>query len=236
RQFLNGGDPIGHVFGRSPTAPRITIVGVVGDIRRGGKEADVKPGIYLPAAETELYPVRLADFAVRTSTAPKSLVKAVQAQVWALDKDIPLTNVRTLEEIVDASVAQRRFQTTLLLIFAGVAVTLAVIGIFGVLSYAVNQRIVEIGIRVALGAEPVRILRMVLRQAGALIALGLIIGLAGAFALTRYLESLLFNVKPKDWTAFALAAACLAAVSLLAALIPARRGSRVDPIVALRYE
>jgi putative ABC transport system permease protein len=137
---------------------------------------------------------------------------------------------------VNASVAQRRFQTTLLLIFAGVAVTLAVIGIFGVLSYAVSQRTSEIGLRMALGAEPTRILALVLRQAGALIGIGVAAGLAGAFALTRYLQSLLFGVKPNDWVAFAAAGALLAAVSLAAALVPARRGSKVDPIVALRYE
>jgi putative ABC transport system permease protein len=236
RQYLNGGDPVGHLIARGPNAPKMRIVGVVADIRRGGKEEEVKPGIYISAAQTDLYPVRLGDLAVRTSGDPRRLLKAIQSQVWSLDKDLPVTNVRTLEEIVDASVAQRRFQTTLLLIFAAVAVALAVIGVFGVLSYAVNQRTAEIGIRVALGAEPSRILGMVLKQAGAMIGIGVAIGLAGAFALTRYLQSMLFTVKPNDWRAFAAAGAMLAAVSLLAALVPARRGSKVDPIVALRYE
>jgi putative ABC transport system permease protein len=234
RHYLNGGDAVGQVFSRG--GPRITIVGVVGDIRRAGLEAEIKPGIYLPAAQTGLYPVKLADFAVRTSQAPMPLVKAVQRELRGLDKDVPLTNVRTLEEIVDTSVAQRRFQTMLLGIFAATAAALAVIGIFGVISYAVKQRTGEIGIRLALGAEPSRIVRMVLRQAGTLIAGGVIIGLAGAWALTRYLESLLFGVKANDWSTFAAAAALLAAVSVPAALIPARRGARVDPTVALRSE
>jgi ABC-type antimicrobial peptide transport system permease subunit len=163
-------------------------------------------------------------------------LKGIQQQVWALDKDQPVTTVRTLEEIVTASAAQRRFQTTLLLIFAGVAVLLAVIGIYGVLSYAVSQRTSEIGLRMALGAEPSRILVLVLRQAGALIALGVALGTAGTFALTTYLRSLLFGVQPSDFATYLAAAALLATVSIVAALVPARRGAKIDPIVALRYE
>jgi putative ABC transport system permease protein len=117
-----------------------------------------------------------------------------------------------------------------------VAVSLAMIGIFGVLSYSVSQRTSELGIRIALGAQPASILALVMMQAGGLIAAGVMAGLAGAYALTRYLESLLFNVKPSDWRTYAAAVVLLAAVSVVASLIPARRGSRVDPIVALRYD
>ena len=184
----------------------------------------------------ELYPVRIADLAVRTSVEPRQLVNAIQGQVWALDKDQPITGVRTMEEIIDASVSQRRFQTLLLVVFAAVAVGLAMIGIFGVLSYSVSQRTSELGLRMALGAQPRSILALVLKQAGALIGAGVAIGLAGAYGLTRYMESLLFGIHRTDWTTYAAAVGLLAVVAVAASLVPARRGSRVDPIVALRYE
>ena len=235
QRFFPRTDPLGHRIHHGADTPWMTVVGVVNDIRRKGKEAQITAQVYLPAAQTG-YPVSLADFAVRSAGDPRQLVKAVQAQVLALDKDQPVTNVRTLEEIVSASAAQRRFQTVLLATFAAVALGLAVIGIFGVLSYLVSQRTGELGIRLALGARPRAILALVLRQAGALIGAGVALGLAAAFALTRYLESLLFGVRPTDWLSYGAAVALLAAVSLLAALLPARRGSRLDPMVALREE
>jgi len=208
----------------------------VNDIRRAGKIERIKPEIYLAAAQTTLYPVRLADLAVRTAGDPHRLVNAIQQQVWALDRDLPVTNVRTMQEIISESAAQSRFDMLLLAVFAAVAVLLASIGIFGVLSYLVSQRIGELGIRAALGASPRRILTLVLRQAGAWIAAGVGLGLLGAFALTRYLETLLFQVKRNDpWTYLA-AAALLTVVAATAALVPARRGSRADPVKALRYE
>jgi len=234
RQYLAGSDPIGRRFEREQAW--IAIVGVVNDIRRAGKTGEVNPQVYLSAAETDLYPVRLADLAIRTRSDPRQLVNAVEQQVWAIDKDQPVTNVRTLEEIVSRSVDERRFQMVLLIAFASVAVLLATIGIFGVLSYIVNQRMGELGIRVALGATPLRIVTMVLRQAGWWIAIGIGFGLAGAFALARYLESLLFEVRHGDPWTYAAAVALLLAVSLAAALIPARRGAKVDPMTALRYE
>jgi ABC-type antimicrobial peptide transport system permease subunit len=209
---------------------------VVNDIRRGGKEKQIKPEVYLCAAQTNLYPVRLADFAVRTAGDPRALVNAISREVWAIDKDQPVTNVRTMDEIIDEKVAERRFQTLLLLIFAAVAVALAIVGIYGVLTYSVGQRLSELGIRVALGAPPSAILGLVLRQAGALIAAGIALGIAGAYGLTRFLQDLLFEVKATDWHAYAGAVALLAVVAVIAALIPARRGARVDPVVALRQE
>jgi putative ABC transport system permease protein len=236
RQFFPTADPIGRRLRRGSKAPWVTIVGVVNDIRRAGKTAQIRPQVYLPAAQTDIYPVFLADFAVRTAGDPHQLINPIQQQVWAIDKDQPVTAVRTMDEIIALSVAERRFQTLLLLLFAAVAVALATIGIFGVLSYSVSQRTSELGIRIALGAKPASILALVMKQAGGLIAAGVMAGLAGAYALTRYLESLLFNVKPSDWRTYAAAVVLLAAVAVMASLIPARRGSRVDPIVALRYE
>jgi ABC-type antimicrobial peptide transport system permease subunit len=221
---------------RGPDAPKISIVGVVNDIRRAGKDGEIKPEVYLGAAQTNLYPVQLADFAVRTAGDPRTLVNAILREVWAIDKDQPVTNVRTMDEIVDEAVAKRRFQTLLLLIFAAVAVTLAIVGIYGVLTYSVGQRLAELGIRVALGAPPSAILALVLRQAGALIAAGIALGAIGAYGLTRFLQNLLFQVKTTDWHAYAGAIALLAVVAMVAALVPARRGALVDPVVALRQE
>jgi predicted lysophospholipase L1 biosynthesis ABC-type transport system permease subunit len=221
---------------RSPNAPRISIVGVVNDIRRKGKDGLIKPEVYLCGGQTNLYPVHLADFAVRSAGDPRALVNAITREAWAIDKDQPVTNVRTMDEIIDEAVARRRFQTLLLLIFAGVAVALAIVGIYGVLTYSVSQRLSELGIRVALGAPPRAIVSLVLRQAGALIAAGIALGLVGAYGLTRFLQDLLFEVKATDWHAYAGAVALLAMVAVIAALIPARRGARVDPAVALRQE
>ncbi|HYT89367.1 MAG TPA: ABC transporter permease [Gemmataceae bacterium] len=235
RQRLEGADPTGKRLRRG-RAPWVEIVGVVNDIRRAGKTADITPQVYFPAGQVKLYPVRLADFAVRTAGDPRHLVNAIQDEIWALDKDQPVTNVRTLDEIVSESAALRRFETALLVLFAGVAVTLALIGIFGVLSYAVTQRRPELGLRMALGAAPRDIVALVLRQAGALIAYGVAIGLAGALALTRYLESLLFHVRAADWQSYAAAALLLVSLALTAALIPAFRGAKADPMTALRAE
>ncbi len=236
RQLLEGRDPIGHSMQRGPGAPKIVVVGVVNDIRRAGKAGEIKPEVYLCAAQTQLYPVQLADFAVRAAGDPRALVNAISNEVWAIDKDQPVTNVRTMDEIIDLAVSQRRFQTLLLVIFAAVAVVLAIVGIYGVLAYSVGQRTAEFGLRVALGATPGTILRLVLRQAGMLIAAGIVVGIAGAYGLTRFLQDLLFQVKATDWRAYAGAAVVLAAVGVIAALIPARRGSRVDPMVALRQD
>ena len=233
RQYLDGSDPVGRRLLRGPW---FEIVGMVNDVRRGGKTRDIEPQIYLAAAQTDGYPVRLSDFAVRAARDPRHLVHAIQQQVWSLDKDQPVTAVRTMEELISLSVAEQRFQMLLLTLFAAVAVALAVIGIFGVLSYGVNQRMNELGIRIALGAPPRRIMSLVLRQAGVLIAGGVVLGLAGALVLTRLVANLLFHVQANDWATYVAAVAMLAAAGVAAAMIPARRGSRVDPIVALRYE
>jgi putative ABC transport system permease protein len=236
RQLFPNQDPIGRRLRRSSQAPWITIVGLVYDIRRSGKTGEITSQVYLAAMQTKLYPVRLADLAVRTSGDPRPLLGAIRAAVWALDGDQPVTNVRTLEEIISASVAERRFQMLLLMVFAGVAVALGIVGIFGVLAYTVTQRTAEFGIRLALGAQSRTILALVLRQACVLIGAGVAIGLAGAWGLTRYLQSLLFEVQPHDVMTYVITAALLVLVSLLASAIPASRGARVDPLVALRYE
>jgi ABC-type antimicrobial peptide transport system permease subunit len=156
--------------------------------------------------------------------------------VWAIDKDQPVTGVRTLQEIVDRSVSEQRFQMLLLLVFAGVAAALAVIGISGVLTYSINQRRNEIGVRIALGAGPSRIVGMILRQAAVMIGLGVVLGIAGALAATRVVANLLFRVQTNDAGIYVWSAGLLVLVALAAALLPALRGSRLDPLDALRYE
>lgn len=235
RLYPNG-DAIGHRIRRVGSRDWETIVGVVGEVHLDGQTEKVNPQIYFPAAQTGPYPVHVADFAIRTAGAPLAIVRDVQREVWAIDKDQPVTRVETLEEVVSASVAQRRFQAMLLLLFAGVALALSVVGVYGVVSYAVAQRTPEIGLRLALGAQPEDILALTLTRALRPILAGLALGLLGALGASRLLTSLLFEVKPSDPLTFALVGALLAVAALAACLIPARRATRVDPMVALRYE
>ncbi len=234
RRGMSQGDPVGRRFRRN--ADWITIAGVVSDVRRSGKAAEMSPEVYLPAAQTAIYPVRLADFAFRATGDPKKLIAAVQQQVWAIDKDQPVTNIKTYEEVISQSVSGRRFQTLLLGLFASLALILATVGIYGVIAYSVSQRIPEIGIRMALGASRGGILKMVIGRSMLLVAAGIAAGAAGAYVLSKYLKSLLFEVKPGDPWTYAGIAILLTVVALAAALIPARRATRVDPMIALRYE
>jgi putative ABC transport system permease protein len=236
RRFLSNEDPLGRRFRRSRRDPWINIVGIAGDIRRGGKAAPLNPQVYLAAAQTALYPVRLADFAVRAPGDPRSLTMAIQKQVWAIDKDQPVTNVKTLDEVISDSVAQRRFQMLLLLLFAGLAMLLALVGVYGVAGYSVSQRTAEIGVRIALGAQRADILALILRQTMLVVAAGIAIGAAGAYYLSRYMASLLFSVKPSDPLTYITLAALLIGTTLTACYIPARRACAIDPTVALRYE
>ena len=189
-----------------------------------------------PRRRPALYPVRLAEFTFRSAGDPMQLVAAVQQQVWAIDKDLPVTHVRTYDELISQSISERRFQTLLLGLFASLALILAMVGIYGVISYSVSQRAPEIGIRMALGATRGGILAMVVGRAMLLNVIGIAVGGAFAFALSRYLKSLLFEVKPGDPWTYAGIAVLLAAVALAASLVPARRANRVDPMIALRYE
>ena len=173
---------------------------------------------------------------VRTTADPETMISALRSRILSVDKFTAISRVRTLNDLVSESVAQPRFYTLLLAIFAGIALTLAALGIYGVVAYSVSQRTHEIGIRVALGAEASRILRLVVGRGLIMILSGVGIGLGGAFALTRLLTGLLFEVRATDPTVFAVIALLLIAVALAACLVPARKATQVDPLVALRHE
>jgi putative ABC transport system permease protein len=236
RAYLHDQDPIGRRLRFGSQFPWVTIVGAVNDIRRGGKKADLLPEIYFPAAKGKVWPVTLSDLAFRAAGDPKRLVAAVQQQVWAIDKDQPLTQVRTLDEIVSESVATRRFQTLLLAAFAALALGLALVGVYGVISYGVSQRTREIGLRIALGAQRGDILRVVIVRAMLVALGGIATGTVGAYGFSRSLSTLLFEIKPTDPVTYGTIAALLMIVALAACYIPARRATKVDPMVALRYE
>lgn len=234
RKVLAGGDPIGRRIRRAPTAPWITIVGVVHDVRRDGRESVMMPQVFLAAAQTQLYPVRIADLAVRTSAEPKALAGAIRAAVLDVDPNQPITAVRTLDEILTARAAERRFETLLFFLFAVLALVLAVVGIFGVVSYAVSQRTPEIGIRMALGADGTRILRWLIGRTAVVVVIGAAAGVAASLLLSKFVAALLFQVQPRDETVYALSAGLLAMVALLTTAIAARAATKVDPTTALR--
>jgi putative ABC transport system permease protein len=231
-----GENPIGKRIrmGGGPDAWR-TIVGIVGDVRHYGLALEPSMQAYVPHPQM-LGQSSAHSWLIRARSDPANLAAAVRDAVWAVDPDQPAYGVLTLEQMAAASVAQERFTMVLLGIFATVALVLAAIGIYGVISYSVSQRTHEIGIRMALGAQPRDIFKLVVGQGMALTLAGVGVGLAGAFALTRFLESLLFGVSATDPVTFAGVALLLAAVALLACYIPARRAARVDPLVVLRYE
>jgi len=211
----------------------LEIIGVVGDLRNRSLNTEPKPAYYVP--QTQI-PWTQTTMVVKTTNDPKSLVSGVTKEVAAMDSDLPLFGVKTMHEYLAASVAAPRFSTTLLSIFAGVALVLTLVGLYGVMSYSVAQRTNEIGIRLALGAQSRDVLLMIVKQGSMLIVLGLGIGLLGAYALTRVIASLLFGVTAKDPLTFVAAAVLLAIVALLACYIPAWRATKVDPMDALRCE
>ena len=209
------------------------IVGVVGDVKHEGLEKVPRPTVYFPnAQETQ----NIATLMIRTGGDPMKLAPVAEQIIHAYDKDQPIAAIQPLDMLLSKAVARPRFQSVLLASFAGLALLLAAIGIFGVMSYSVAQRTHEIGIRVALGAGTEQVLRLVVGQGLLLALIGTAGGLAGAFALTRYLRTLLFNVSPTDWLTFTAVPLILCAVALAASYFPARRAMRVDPMQALRYE
>jgi putative ABC transport system permease protein len=210
------------------------IVGIAGNVKHRSLRNDDTPEMYLP--QTQI-PINTMTLVVRTRVSnPAQLTSAIRSELAALDRNIPLTSVRLFDEYVSRSLARPRFNALLLSIFAGTALLLTAIGIYGVMAYSVAQRTNEIGIRIALGAGKNSIFRLVVGQAMATVAISLVLGLAGAFAATRLLNSLLFGVGAFDPLTFVSIVLLVSVVAFLAAWLPARRATRVDPIIALRAE
>ena len=237
KRFWPNEDPIGK---RISTATSIgqqtqwqTIVGVVGNVRHLGLDVEPRPEIYYHTTSNPPFgPVVV----IRTTGDPQRLISIARAKVRELDHDVAISNVNTMEQLVAQSVAQRRFGMFLVGIFAALALVLAVVGIYGVVSYSVAQRTNEIGVRMALGASTTDVLKLVLKHGMALALIGVAAGLAGAFVVTRLMVAVLFDVKPTDVVTFATVSVGLMLVALLACYVPARRAMKVDPLVALRYE
>jgi putative ABC transport system permease protein len=224
-------DPLGKrlvtVLGNAP----FEIIGVVGDIRHQSLQNAPFPAMYMPTRQ-----IGGTNLVIRTQGDPLSLVSGVRKEVQAIDPDQPIAAVKTMNDWVASSVAAPRYRTTLLALFAALAMVLAATGIYGVMSYSVAQRTHEIGVRMALGARRVDVLKLVVRQGMVLTLIGVIVGLGGAFALTRVMSTLLFGVTAKDPITFGVVAALLIAVAFIACFVPARRATKVDPLIALRYE
>jgi len=234
RKFLEGRDPIGSRFRRGEKFPWITVVGVVEDIRRGGQTASLDPQVYLPAGQTDLYPAALSRLAVKTSGDVGPVREAFKQAVWSIDRNLPVTALLTLDETLALGQAERRFQTFLFGLFAVLAVLLSVVGIYGVVAYAVSQRTAEIGLRLALGARPGQIVTWAVTAAARPLALGTALGIGIAALLSRAVSSQLFGITPFDAMTYTLAGGALAIVALGAALLAARRATRIDPLTALR--
>ena len=237
RHFWPGENPIGKRLkggGSAAQGPWREVIGVVKDVRQNDFIAEPKMQMYYPYEQViSLAPNALV---VRTKVDPLSLATTVRNAIWAIDKDQPVSNIRSMEEIVSTAVARQRFSTMLLGIFAALALVLAAVGIYGVMSYSVAQRTREIGIRMALGAQRSDVLKMTVKQGLRLVGIGVVIGLAAAFVLTRVMASLLFGVSATDPVTFISISVVLILVALLASYIPALRATKIDPMVALRYQ
>jgi putative ABC transport system permease protein len=232
RYWADGLNPIGqHLRFNARMAPEI--VGIVGDVKDSALNRDSAPAVYTSYLQ---FPEAKMSLVVRAEGDPTGMIRAVKTQVWAVDKDQPMYKIRTMEQAIAESQSSTRFTLSLLGIFAAVALVLAAVGIYGVISYAVTQRTREIGIRIALGADRSDVLRLVVGQGTGLALAGVALGVAGAFALTRIMANLLYGVSATDPLIFVGASAFLGFVALAASYIPGRRATRVDPTVSLRYE
>jgi len=237
-RYWSNQDPLGKrikIGNLDSKSPWFTVKGVVKDSAQSTLDEGIQPEIYFALGQMAGR-YRRMNLAVRTSVDPKSTLAAIQSAIREIDKDQPVYQVQTIDELIRDSVATRRFALTILILFAVLALVLAVSGIYGVISYSVTQRTQEIGIRMALGARATDVLRLVLKEFMRLTVVGVALGLVGAYLLTRLMTSLLFGVTPTDVTTFVLVSITLSLVALVACLIPARRAARVDPLVALRYE
>jgi putative ABC transport system permease protein len=235
RRYFAGANPLGQNIG--DPASRYEVIGVVNDVRHASLTASVQPEYYVDLSRFGLTEATRPYFVVRSSASPAVLGPLIRSVVRSVDPEAGVNvDQQTMADLVSASVAKPRFNTFLLGAFAIVALVLATVGIYGVMAHAVTQRTREIGIRMALGAAPLRVLAIILRQSVTLTSIGAAIGLLGATAVTRYLESMLFGLTPLDPPTFVAVALLFVLVALLASYVPAARASSIDPVVALRHD
>jgi putative ABC transport system permease protein len=234
RQYFRGENPLGQKLqlGWGGDAPK-EIIGIVGNVRHRGLDDQPRPEMYVPHAQFNTMDMTLL---VKANTKPEALTQLITAEVRKLDPNLPVTDIKTLDQYRSDTVALPRFNLLVLSLFAGLALALTIIGLYGVISYAVTQRTNEIGVRMALGAQPLDILRLILQQGMGLVFIGVALGLAGAWAVTRVMGSLLYEVSASDPLTFFSVALLLTLIALLASFIPAYRATKVDPVIALRYE
>ncbi len=233
RIYFPDEDPLGKRITFDDGGSWISIVGVIADVKQLGLDSSAKPEVYFPYLQMTAPTMSIV---VRTGSNPLNLVAAMKDQIQEIDKDLPIADVKTMRQLLSESVSGRRFNMLLLAVFAGVALVLAAVGIYGVMSYSVSQRTHEIGIRMALGAQTSDVLKLVVGEGMLLAIAGVTIGLVASLFLTRLMSSLLFRVSATDPITFALISVILTGVALAASLVPARRAVKVDPMVALRYE
>jgi ABC-type antimicrobial peptide transport system permease subunit len=217
-----------------PHDPLRTVIGVVGNVHHSSLETPAPPEMYQPLWQTDFGGG--AFIAIRSSFSPDTIAPTIQAALRTIDPNLVFSGLQTMGELVSQSTARRRFQTTLLSAFSGMAMLLGMVGVYGLLAYSVKQRTAEIGLRIALGASRGRVLGMILRQGVQLTIAGLMLGLAGALALTRILTSFLYGVSALDPVTFVAVPLLLLLATIMACFIPARRASNLDPMRTLRYE
>jgi putative ABC transport system permease protein len=237
RRFWPNQDPIGKRISPDGAGFQpgvwLSIVGIVADVRHSTLDAAPRPEVYYAYPQ---YPVRSLTFVMRTATEPMSLAAAARKEIWAVDKDLPISSLQTMDGLISASIAQRRLYLWLMAAFAAMALLLAAVGIYGVMSYTVAQRAHEIGVRMALGAQASDVLKLVIGQGAKLALIGLALGLIAGAALTRLLKNLLYGVSETDAVTFAIVSLLLASIALLACYLPALKATKVDPMIALRCE
>jgi putative ABC transport system permease protein len=232
------GSPIGRRVNPGFADPKVwfTIVGVVEDTKNAGMDKPAGPELYFQARQVNQFLGSNVSFVVRAANDSASLESPIRSAIRELDPSLPVYNLWSMNEVVSKSMVQPRFLALLLATFSGIALFLAAIGIYGVMAYSVAQRTQEIGVRMALGARPLHVLRLVFGQSLGMLLIGTVIGLAGAFALTRLMRTLLFEITATDPLTYVTVIGLLTVVALLACYIPARRAAKVDPLIALRYE
>jgi predicted permease len=244
RRYFDGKNPLGQqlTVGRGLNEPARQVVGVAGDIKQSGLDSAAPPMVFLPVPQMSdklMAVVRTftaTNFTVRTTVSPFSLASAIKREVATLDATLAITEIRSMEELTARAVAAQRFNMTMIALFAGLGLALASVGIYGVVSYSVAQRTNEIGLRLALGAQGRDVVKLVVKHGLGLALIGVVLGLLASLALTRLMTSLLFGVGATDPLTFGVISLLLTVVALFACYLPARRATKVDPMVALRYE